>query len=1644
MKQSKKLLSIFLAMLMLLGTVSVVGNAALAKDQVAYDSIDNAKFTPEQVAGIVLDMLDNDLLAGMDTIDLSIIGKLRLNKVDYIFEDICSLRGGFVWAIGSGLLGDVGKLNFNALKKGDWDEPYQRSDGNLTLLYQLLQFIADNAGTLSKVAYGIGTDNGLSLGLIGSFLSLGDIEDILADLPGFLTRMVYDMLIYGSYGYDKDAEELGNKLPTEADTLDEIVNVAIKGLLTKPQKYDWVPTGSVDAEGNPVSEKKWDEDSFILNASKLEGKNLDLSQNSFFTLLDTILPVAYETFGTVVLNHDVKKIFMEAMGANFVRVTDAKEIATIKADSDYVDVEKDGVDTSSVKNYFCNAQMWKVGNDWYFRDYVTTEIGTDATTGEPITEKQHRYFKAETYNVDELFEVFNWDYYLTANSIDFTAKIQEYGSLAGCLNHIIHVILKNAISSEFLAKKGTSIDALWADGGNDKFNENLMNTAKFLLINYTFMFFGRNEAYVDLDTLEAKPEFIQKVNSFKNDDNGREGLIAYMLLPLLGDVLPQLVYSADMFEDGLQIEQVAALLVREFVTDLTPQVNDYVCDYDALIFQDSSLKTGRTLVKGKDSAYWMNIVLNMGLDLAAIYLDNITNFGVDLASLKTLHSYASGSTQPWQIVLEEIVDWAVLYIGDGANSVIKGLDPNTLGVSRSVSYTPSNDSHTVANNYDGKAFWRLSTALNTLLPLGIVNGCSSAEFGLDVEVLFNKIKNDIIPSLNIEGIIGLFGRNNHESNFLGQTNLYKEVLDLVNQLLSAILGNNILVVGTNASTILANAISQGSLKTTVNSLLTGLNSRKQGLLVGVLPVLAAFISDWGGEQSLASPDLSISETTKADAGNLDVTLALRNGSKGIWRSYMQNGSRVQDEQYSYDVKSIVSLQGVGISGGTGALAYGTTASVKFTKSGMAGTGIADRIDITYTVSDENGNLMANGNTFTKSYFTYFSYDNDLIMNERHGSSWGNDMNADMPKYLYYAEEDLPNISSNECFSYYNEGGSSKTGKITGSSGTQNGITLNNISVSAKEGSSTAAPFSFDPNSYTSVGHAGAAYTYSYKMDNGNDDDSFSSTLFVYSGADYGLLEGLVEDEVGKNRVLADYNDDGSKYNAYLGALANGMAVIYNPRVDGNFWTDCYARYEALKSAVEALEAVEKTDAEKAAAGGSIDGLVDNLKTQLDGIQKNFDGKDYRTYMLYRWERYKSARSDANWIINLKEEVKFGAPTKHFPYGGYSQAQYTNIVGNDKYKDFLLALLVDMTDEELANAKENYDNRSAEYYSQTTLDVAQYSNLLTRMSQRLITRTTKPVTSYLQKEIDSAKKDIGTAKGNYSDKSWAPYADALSNAEAALSSGSQDVIFAAKYALQVARNNLRTATQEADYTELNTLIAQAEGALAARSSYKNLDVDFGKLLMALGYTTESGTKLFGGAKDVVNYSYDKHDQDEVDDAADELKAVLAELEFNDFGTKKPASVVSTDVDTGAKDENDQPIKENMYTAKIGAEQVKEQVAKALAVSGCTVEVSLDEKYTAASDANLDKIPVGTGATVTILQKVGGVDVPVATIKLIVEGDVTGDGVIDTLDCMIADIVKNGDADLTGLYYIAGNLSNDTAFDINDVNAIVNKAIPDKIA
>ena len=59
MKQSTKLLSLVLALVMAFSWRLLFGNAALIKSEVTWDNIDDADLTPEQVADLALDLSHN-------------------------------------------------------------------------------------------------------------------------------------------------------------------------------------------------------------------------------------------------------------------------------------------------------------------------------------------------------------------------------------------------------------------------------------------------------------------------------------------------------------------------------------------------------------------------------------------------------------------------------------------------------------------------------------------------------------------------------------------------------------------------------------------------------------------------------------------------------------------------------------------------------------------------------------------------------------------------------------------------------------------------------------------------------------------------------------------------------------------------------------------------------------------------------------------------------------------------------------------------------------------------------------------------------------------------------------------------------------------------------------------------------------------------------------------------------------------------------------------------------------------------------------------------------------------------------------------------------------------------------------------------
>ena len=1674
MKQSKKLLSIFLSVLMLIGMVSVVGNAAIAKTDVHYDSMDNAALTPEQVANIILDSLDRDVMPGLGVIDENFVViklKLDLTSVDTALRDIYNLLNGSLPGIAGGdvqtIANEKGRLQFNS-------HTVQRSDGDLQVLYCLLDFLMNDttAGILSKAPYGILQSGGIEAGglvdLVQAFYDLKalvqPVNDILMDIDGFVAGLAYDMLLYGSYGHDLDAEGLkaaGQSVPTA----DATIATAITTLLTKPQKYTY------NADGT----KNWDNDSVILSADKLAGKDLSLTKNSILSIVDQCLQTAYTTFGKQVLNHDLKKIFMEAMGVDFVVLDakkDAEEIAKIKADPAFVNVE-DGNPTNAgdVKNYFCNAQMWEVDGTWYFRDYVTRPIldangnlqyTTDDEGNEVVVEGlQHRYQRAEAYNANDLYSIFKWDYQFTDATLNFDQMIPQYGSIIGCLNHILHVALEMAVNPAALGV--SSIDQLWADGGNDQFNENLMTTAKFLLKNFTFEFFGRNPLYVDLNTLKANAAFIQKIDSFGNDAAGREGLIAYMLLPFLGDALPQLIYDLDMFTPGVQIEQTAALLVREFLSDLTPQIN-----YDDQIFVDASLSSGRKF-QTKSSAQWMELILNMGLDLAAVYLDNITSFNVDLNTLAQIKKFAVDAGAPaYMGVLEEIVDWAIDYITEGNNSVIAGLEPSTIGSVRCVtSYNDKNDTVTVENNYAGNAFDIVSTALNKLLPLGMLVGCSTDKYALDVQVVFNKLI-DVIDDLDLEVLLGVFGRTGRADSLLEAKNIPVVILNLVNRIIKCLFGKDLLVADVNAAEPINNALQPANLKTTLYNLLTGLNSRKEPIVRSALPLVALFISDFGGEQTFKAPGVDVD--TVVD-GTGERTLSIKNKSYGIWRGYMQGGERKQDEHYNlivdkvaaYNIDGSASSYVTVTNQGTGTFAYGASSTVTYTVNSIPTNGAFVRFDVTYKITGSDGKTPLTTESSTVSSYMWLRPAGDDLGHDPDKTYSGSGGDWDVTVYggthVYdvsaYTEEELTALinSFNGKVAYYvhRDKGGTLALKTTGGvdvSGAQeqNGWRLSQIykektkdevNVTATYDITNMETFS---NKVRNGGYFEWRYTGYANQASSTEFENEPAIWLFYNRADLDMLRELVNQELEMRRTSRDYNTSASEWTTYVSALQNAAKAAYQP-INGSMVFNFKQLYEALDAAVENVENAKLTTA------SDVSGYIATLKNTVKSVNTQLGGASFRTYALYRWYDLNDLRNDAYNMINLYERAQATAPdTKFFPYSSISEYDLKKLVSGDKYASYITALLEDMSAEDAARAKEAYRNTKKDLVNLQASTIADTNDLLGKSYGKLLPRSGGVVNTYLIKEINSAKAVIGTnnTKG-YSERSWNAYSTALANAEAVKNSTSQDTIFDAKYQLQVARNNLILATEEADYEELMTLIKQAETVLSKASLYNNTDAEFGAVLAALGYeiTDADGNtvQLFpGSANTIKNTSIEKDDQDEIDDVADNLKKALSKMVFKNtsYGGN---TVVNSDVPTGELDKDDKPITESVKTTVLTAEQilsaVKTQFAGTTAANGTVddIRISLDDNYTL---ENGDERFVGTGATITIYTTQAGVKVPLSTIKVVVKGDATGDGVIDVLDCMVIELASTGYTEINGVYNLAANLAEDSVIDANDLGEVANLA------
>lgn len=248
MKQSKRLLSVLLAMLMMLSVLTVGASAYKTNYErpMGYDTNNAPYFSNDQCASALLDFLDDDLLSGLDVNEELLGIEIKIYSLDSLFDSVNNITS-------SALYGVATILNLGDIEDCDWsipkDENFRRRSPNLSDLEffgKFLQFISVNSDPLYKL---IGND--LDLGIIGNFVNLSEMIPMLDDLHGFITYTIYELLIEPGIleeNYDKANSNL------DAIINDFLANRAIKficDMLADAETGENVVADFIGLETNP-------------------------------------------------------------------------------------------------------------------------------------------------------------------------------------------------------------------------------------------------------------------------------------------------------------------------------------------------------------------------------------------------------------------------------------------------------------------------------------------------------------------------------------------------------------------------------------------------------------------------------------------------------------------------------------------------------------------------------------------------------------------------------------------------------------------------------------------------------------------------------------------------------------------------------------------------------------------------------------------------------------------------------------------------------------------------------------------------------------------------------------------------------------------------------------------------------------------------------------------------------------------------------------------------------------------------------------------------------------------------------------------------------------------------------------------------
>ena len=1696
MKKSTKLLSVILAVVMIFSTMSVMAFAAKTEYQTSDNltaldaySPDGAvtRLSTEERMSVVFDFLDVTLAAANINMG-DVINKaglhlvIDLRSVNALCGTIDSaqalLNNGLVKLVKS-LLGIVKDANLK-----NWPSGMTREkNAQLDIVNGIATLLNDNAGLVKKVI----NDGKLDVGIIGNFVDISGVNKYLLDLPGMLKGLVYPMFArvdddmtlintystttanpdtlvkkvlinamskpqsYTSYKEDASGNCISNHiaLPTSAKAglRDYYVKDSdSKGAYIEVFEYDtdkkmyvaqeekYYKTEETDMEGkgtgvyvyaNAAGEnvKYYVKDSYFLPSLATSGKVseiFNLDSNTFVSALYQIAPYVFKDLAPVVLNGSVKMLLAQWFGAEKTELFGGKasEATAVLAKL-----------PSDVKAFYSKAAGTY---NWEWSDFT---IGSDGNGYYRLVSKDgltETWLKFDMSTANSFAKLINWNYTISGDFVDefmptaanngsVTASAAGYTTVLAALNDFVGKAIDTMLSDT--AKAAIN----WTKGDNTKLIPNLRKALQYVAAyNPEYLFgTGYETVYAGYyDTVVDKSASNQDVVTAL----GAIGVKALM---------PQIILPSAAELKGQNVTALLACVIRELATQFVPTYN-----YDALIYADYNSKT---LVKGKDSGYWLDVIFTMGTDIGMKYLSKLADLGSDKAGgyqFEASKTYKLAdfekNTRAWEKTIDWIIDWALTSDNEWCWKFQKLINTGDLDLDLATAQDP----------------WvKLDKIIRDVLPVEkIINetatdGKTFLETVLREDIIDSLLNLDVSKLLGTNSVTGIF--NIPANSTLRTEALYPAVFRIVRELLNKVLGKvcgNTALIADSYNSLDA-ILQKGAIADLAEKLIVGIAYavKTGGLLDVALPFVNFFLGWTTNAQSYAEPKLTIDKGTlnyvQLTNGQMNTTLKVTNASAGM---LLKHGD-TYDHPYMLTLKS-VTVNGTEMLTAADKKPLSPYESKDVTLNAAVHTDSLVEVTAVYSFTFKDG--TAYDGDITSTTFEYATNDTaDTV-----GSAW--DSGEKKATYLAVDYVKMKGATTTDCL-------------VTNPSALASAIS--NIAVTWTNTRDTDCKFTkgsisgFDANYFESSGQAEALVNKTF-LKYVKDDDSYTGNIVtvnplrlksdvdaatVPSGATYDLGNQAVtvsgshrnrtrtldmSAPLGtlyyyngtnvKNAVDSEFkaNRDSSKYPAeawktYWTALTAAAKLAYGPFKKaniGNYSDDnLTAAVTALETAAKALDTASTTPASGSATVTPAP-IEDALKAAGDINYQNFD--------LYAYWAYEKAMKAGNAIIDAYKGPV--APEKYIDGSSLSEAEITAIANkaNATYKSAIVASMKAPSTEAQNAYMDAVKAYKAPSYSE--LEVLNSAKNIAWYASFLKSAAVKTEKQFLAKEIAAAKAQ-GYKEADYTAGSYARYTKALAAAEAlnANAEALQSEVFDVKYELEIAQRALMpksaSALEAGAYTELEAVIAQAKSIFTDNSAY-TFDASkadglskteaYAKLVSVLGYeyTDEKGNtaNLYSGSAE----NYAANDRFYSNVVAAQIDAVVTNLKnaMAPFVCKYVAVPTTAGSSEGVSvTENTSLITGVTPGSLATADDVLARVT-AKDSSATTLNV-------AANAAGL----YGTGATATLSLKSSGA--PVAIYTVVIYGDVNGDGVVDGFDASYMDLAINNRATLTGAYKTAGGLA-----------------------